>query len=362
MLHCSLVFHLSIHFHSSKTVFVYSFLKLFFIFCVSVSYFKKLFFIFFFFSILPTLVFSFFRSDLDLQKNCFSFFDFDGLLKNQFFKHGLDGGPTFSGPLLRWTAGPLSAGPPQISLFFHALPPDFCSLFPTALHERFAKLAGAKGDHTRHVQRDDPLQTSRQGHLRSRRQVQILTQRSRFEARRQGKCGKITDPPHWAKSCPEAASAMASSSSGMAPPSLLAPVYNSANSENVVALAAISRGVFFPGGSSESARATRLATLARSAGYVVCQNFLVFAARDQTKHLSMVVDSCAELHLVCPDHKHFMMNVTKLTVPLQLETAGGDLTLDTIGDLLCGGIVCHGCVFNPLLTASLFSTVRGEKD
>ena len=27
--------------------------------------------------------------------------------------------------------------------------------------------------------------------------------------------------------------------------------------------------------------------------------------------------------------------------------------LGTIGDLLCGGIVCHGCVFNPLLTVNL---------
>ena len=33
---------------------------------------------------------------------------------------------------------------------------------------------------------------------------------------------------------------------------------------------------------------------------------------------------------------------------------GGDLTLDTIGELLCGGIVCHGCVFRPLLSVSLF--------
>ena len=31
-------------------------------------------------------------------------------------------------------------------------------------------------------------------------------------------------------------------------------------------------------------------------------------------------------------------------------------------DLLCGGIVCHGCVFNPLLSVSLFSAARGEKD
>ena len=64
----------------------------------------------------------------------------------------------------------------------------------------------------------------------------------------------------------------------------------------------------------------------------------------------MVVDSGAEVHLVCPAHKHFMKNLSKLDVPLQLETAGGDLTVDTIGDLFCGGIVCHGCVFNPLLT------------
>ena len=75
----------------------------------------------------------------------------------------------------------------------------------------------------------------------------------------------------------------------------------------------------------------------------------------------MVVDSGAEVNLVCLAQKHFMKRVTKLHVPLQLETAGGDLILDTIGDLLCGGTVCHGCVFNPLLTVSLFSTVRSEK-
>ena len=52
----------------------------------------------------------------------------------------------------------------------------------------------------------------------------------------------------------------------------------------------------------------------------------------------------------------------KFTVPLQLEAAGGDLTLDKIGDLLCGGIFCHGCVFTPLLFVSLFCTARGGKD
>ena len=76
----------------------------------------------------------------------------------------------------------------------------------------------------------------------------------------------------------------------------------------------------------------------------------------------MIVGSDAEVHLVCPAHKHILTNVTMLSVPLQLDTAGGDLTLDVIGDMLCGGIVCHGCVFNPLLSVSLFSAARGEKD
>ena len=73
----------------------------------------------------------------------------------------------------------------------------------------------------------------------------------------------------------------------------------------------------------------------------------------------MIVDSGAEVHLVCTAHKHFLTNVTKLNVPLQLETAGG---VDVIGDLLCGGIVCDGCVFNRVLSVSLFSAARGEKD
>ena len=92
------------------------------------------------------------------------------------------------------------------------------------------------------------------------------------------------------------------------------------------------------------------------------KKFTVFASRDQTKHLCMTVDSSAEVHLVCPAHKHFSTNVTKLRVPSQLETAGGDSTLDVIRDLLCGGIVCRCCVFNPLLSVSPFSAARGEKD
>ena len=72
----------------------------------------------------------------------------------------------------------------------------------------------------------------------------------------------------------------------------------------------------------------------------------------------MVVDSGAEALVVCPADKHFMNQVTKLHLP----TAGGDVTLDTIGDPLCGAIVCYGCVFHLLLTVlSLLSTARGEK-
>ena len=64
------------------------------------------------------------------------------------------------------------------------------------------------------------------------------------------------------------------SPSEVAPPGLSTPVNSSANSENVVALATILRGVLSPGGPSESARAARCAALARPAGYVVRQNFL----------------------------------------------------------------------------------------
>ena len=97
-----------------------------------------------------------------------------------------------------------------------------------------------------------------------------------------------------------------SSASETAPPGLPVPVNSSANSEKVFALAAILRDVLSPAGFSGSGWAARLATLARSAGDVVRQKFPVFAARDQTKHVSMVVDSSAEVHLVCAAHKHFM--------------------------------------------------------
>ena len=38
----------------------------------------------------------------------------------------------------------------------------------------------------------------------------------------------------------------------------------------------------------------------------------------------------------------------------------GDLSFDTIEDLLCGGIVCHGYESHPLPAVSLHSTASGE--
>ena len=136
------------------------------------------------------------------------------------------------------------------------------------------------------------------------------------------KCGKITNPPHWAKSCQVAVSTQVvlkspppSSASETAPPGL--PV--SVNSENVSALAAIVTEVLSPVGSSDSGRTARLTTVARSARYVVRQKFPVFAARDQTKHLSMVVDSSAEMRVVCPAHKHFMKKRDEIACSVATE-------------------------------------------
>ena len=49
---------------------------------------------------------------------------------------------------------------------------------------------------------------------------------------------------------------------------------------------------------------------------------------------------------------HLMKDVTKLQKPLQLETAGGDLSIATVGDLTCGSVVCRG-YFLPGETISL---------
>ena len=165
------------------------------------------------------------------------------------------------------------------------------------------------------------------------------------------KCGKITNPPQQKKTCPENSSSSAqavltsppvSSPPEVAPPGLSTPVNTIANPEHVVVLATILRDVLSPGGSSESTRGASPGQL----DMWFVKNSPVFAARDQTKHLSIIVDSSAEVHLVCPAHKHFSTNVTKMSVPLHLETAGGDWTLDVIGDLLCGGIPCSQSVFS----------------
>ena len=116
-----------------------------------------------------------------------------------------------------------------------------------------------------------------------------------------------------------------SSSSEATPPGLSVPVSNSANSESVSALAAVLRDVLSPVESPDSGRAARLAALAKSAGYVVRQKFPVFAARDQTK-----IDSGAEVHLVFPAHKHFMMARPRYVLLQPLFLVPG---CDTISDL-----------------------------
>ena len=48
---------------------------------------------------------------------------------------------------------------------------------------------------------------------------------------------------------------------------------------------------------------------------------------------------------MCPAHEHLMAHLTKRRGPLHLDTAGGDLNLDPVGDLICGGVVCRVCDF-----------------
>ena len=121
--------------------------------------------------------------------------------------------------------------------------------------------------------------------------------KSRNEGDRCKKCGRITNPRHWARSFPEAVSAQVALTSP--PPSLVSetappglPVHANidVNLENVSALAAILRDVLSPVGSSDSGQAARLATLARSAGYVVRQNFAVRCTQS-----NQAVVHCCEL-------------------------------------------------------------------
>ena len=177
---------------------------------------------------------------------------------------------------------------------------------------------GAKGDHKGAYSATIPCKHHAKGTCETsadtRTKVQIRSPAARAaDARKRTSIEIGARSVDWANSCPEVSyaqvvltSPLASSSSEAAPPGLPAPVNNGANSEDVVALAAILRDVLSPSGPFESSQATRLATLARSAGEVVRQKFPVDAARDQTKHLSTVVNSVAEVHVVCPAHEHLM--------------------------------------------------------
>ena len=75
-------------------------------------------------------------------------------------------------------------------------------------------------------------------------------------------------------------------------------MHSSANSENVVAVAAILRDVLSPGGSSESAREARLATLPGLLDMWFVNLFLFSLHVIKPNKLSMIVDSGAQEHLV----------------------------------------------------------------
>ena len=144
-----------------------------------------------------------------------------------------------------------------------------------------------------------------------------------------------------------------SSSSEVAPPGLPAPVNNSAN---VASLAAILRDVLSPGGSSESALSPGPLVMWFVKNFL-CSLHVIFLAfvhgRGFWRRSAFGVSFSRT--------SHEQRDVVDCSIATR-NRCRRDLALDTIGDLLCGGIVCHGCVFNPLLSVSLFSTARSEKD
>ena len=143
----------------------------------------------------------------------------------------------------------------------------------------FAKGTCARGDKCRFSHKSSNSKSGGKGNK---------GKKSSSERDRCKKCGKITNSPHWARSCPENSvfsaqvvltSAPVSSPPDVAPPGLATPVNSSAN------LAAILRDVLSPGGSSESPE-QRDSRLSPDQLDMFVKNS-VFAARDRKKHLSM---------------------------------------------------------------------------
>eukprot|EP00972_Heterocapsa_arctica_P072320 10683335-Heterocapsa_arctica.AAC.1 len=61
----------------------------------------------------------------------------------------------------------------------------------------------------------------------------------------------------------------------------------------------------------------------------------------------MLMDSGAEVHIVCERDRVHLMNVKKLASPCILDTAGGEVPLDTVGSVVCAGIEMDECLYNP---------------
>ena len=143
------------------------------------------------------------------------------------------------------------------------------------------------------------------------------------------------------------------------------------SSDTATTVAALLKDVWSPERSSNFGKAARLGALASAEGYVFRHEMTrtddddacVRSTRPTPQASDLIIDTSAQIQLVCPARKkNFMTSVTKVQEPLPLETAVGDLSLDTVGDLICGGVVCRSRVFNPLLSVSLFGGATGEKD
>ena len=121
---------------------------------------------------------------------------------------------------------------------------------------------------------------------------------------------------------------------------------NGTSSESATALAAIMKGdlvarkIFRFWYGSAACRAWQSSSVC---GLAQDDNVENATVRSTT---TAIVDSGVEIHVVCPAHRHLMTHVTQQQEPLQLETVGGDLSLDTVSVLICGGVVCRGGLFN----------------
>ena len=143
------------------------------------------------------------------------------------------------------------------------------------------------------------------------------------------------------------------------PPFTCITTANGTSSETATALAAILKGDLFTRKIFRfwyGSAACRACQSSRVCGLEQDDNVLNATVRSTT---TAIVDSGAEIHVVCPAHKHIMTCVTKQQEQLQLETAGGDLIVDTVGGLICGSVVCRGGLFNSPAQNRTDTSVQG---